>query len=62
MGMLHWTWVQIHNVVTNVGTRLREEINLLPLSLQPINLHRHEGHELQGPADVNSANATNTAA
>jgi hypothetical protein len=62
MGMLHWAWVQIHTVVTNVGTRLPEEINLLPLSLQPINLGHHEGHELHEPADVNPTNAANTAA
>jgi hypothetical protein len=47
---------------SNAGARLREEINLLPLSLQPFNLHFHEGHELQGPGDVDPTNATNTAA
>jgi hypothetical protein len=30
--------------------------------LQPFNLHFHEGHELQGPGDVDPTNATNTAA
>jgi hypothetical protein len=38
---------------SNVGAWLREEINLLPLSLQPFNLHHHGGHDLQGPVDVN---------
>jgi hypothetical protein len=47
---------------SNAGARLREEINLLPLSLKPFNLHFHEGHELQGPGDVDPTNATNTAA
>jgi hypothetical protein len=47
---------------SNAGARLREEINLLPLSLQPFNLHFHEGHELQGPGDVDPTNSTNTAA
>jgi histone deacetylase 1/2 len=47
---------------SNAGAQLREEINLLPLSLQPFNLHFHEGHELQGPGDVDPTNATNTAA
>jgi hypothetical protein len=45
---------------SNAGARLHEEISLLPLSLQPFNLHHHEGHDLQGPADVNPADATNT--
>jgi hypothetical protein len=44
---------------SNVGARLRDEINLLPLSLQPLNLHHHEGQELQEPVDVNPTNATN---
>jgi hypothetical protein len=43
---------------SNVGARLCQEIELLPLSLQPLNLHYHEGHELQRPIDVNPANAT----
>jgi hypothetical protein len=34
---------------SNAGARLREEINLLPLNLQPLNLHSHAGHVL--PAD-----------
>jgi hypothetical protein len=38
---------------SNAGARLRAEINLLPLSLQPFNLHTHGGHELQGPVDAN---------
>jgi hypothetical protein len=36
-------------------------MNLLPLSLPPINLHYHEGHELREPVDVNPANAANPA-
>jgi hypothetical protein len=32
------------------------------LSLQPLNLHNHEGHELQGPVGVNPAIAADTAA
>jgi hypothetical protein len=47
---------------SNAGARLREEISLLPLSLQPFNLHHHGGHDLQGPVDDNPANAANTAA
>jgi hypothetical protein len=47
---------------SNAGARLRDEINLLPLSLQPLNLHHHEGHELREPVDVNPSNATNPAA
>jgi hypothetical protein len=46
----------------NAGARLHAEIDLLPLSLQPLNLHSHEGPELQGATDVNPANATNTVA
>jgi hypothetical protein len=47
---------------SNAGACLRDEINLLPLSLQPLNLHYHEGLELREPVDVNPANATNSAA
>jgi hypothetical protein len=47
---------------SNAGARLRDEINLLPLSLQPLNMHYHEGIELQEPVDVNPANAPNPAA
>jgi hypothetical protein len=47
---------------SNARARLREEINLLPLSLQPFNLHYHEWHELQGPGDIDPTNATNIAA
>jgi histone deacetylase 1/2 len=46
----------------NAGARLRDEINLLPLSLQPLNFHYHEGLELREPIDVNPTNATNSAA
>jgi hypothetical protein len=46
---------------SNVGARLCDEINLLPLSMQPLNLHHHEGHELREPVDVNPTNATNPA-
>jgi hypothetical protein len=42
----------------NVGAYLRAEINLLPLNLQPITLHNHEGHELQNDLDANLANPT----
>jgi hypothetical protein len=42
---------------SNFGARLHDEINLLPLSLQPLNLHYHEGLELREPADVNPANS-----
>jgi hypothetical protein len=42
---------------SNAGARLRAEINLLPLSLQPFNLHNHGGHELQGPVDANPTDA-----
>jgi hypothetical protein len=47
---------------SNVGARLRAEIDLLPLSLHPINLHHHEGHELPDPVDVNLANPADTTA
>jgi hypothetical protein len=47
---------------SNAGARLRDEINLLPLSLQPLNLHYHEGLELREPIDVHPANATNSTA
>jgi hypothetical protein len=47
---------------SNAGARLRAEIDLLPLSLQPINLHYHEGRELREPVDVNPPNAANPAA
>jgi hypothetical protein len=40
---------------SNAGARLREEINLLPLNLQPLNLHSHEGHIL--PADQSDNHA-----
>jgi histone deacetylase 1/2 len=42
---------------SNAGARLRSEINLLPLSLQPFTLHTHEGHELGGPVDANPTDA-----
>jgi histone deacetylase 1/2 len=41
---------------SNVGARLRAEINLLPLNLQPFNLYGHEGCDLQGPVDANPTN------
>jgi hypothetical protein len=44
---------------SNAGARLRAEINLLPLTLQPLHLHDNQGHVLQNPPD---ANPTNTAA
>jgi hypothetical protein len=47
---------------SNAGAWLRAEIELLPFSLHPINLHHHEGHELPEPVDVNLANPTNTVA
>jgi hypothetical protein len=48
---------------SNAGARLRAEIELLPLSLHPVNLHHHEGHGLhEAPVDVDPANATNTVA
>jgi hypothetical protein len=47
---------------SNAGARLRHEIDLLPLSLQPLNLHNYEGHELHRPVDVNPANAADTVA
>jgi hypothetical protein len=47
---------------SNAGARLRDEISLLPLSLQHLNLQYHEGLELREPFDVNPANATNSAA
>jgi hypothetical protein len=31
---------------SNAGARLREEINLLPLTLQLVQLHGHEGHDI----------------
>jgi hypothetical protein len=31
---------------SNIGARLRAEINLLPLNLQPFVLHGHEGRDL----------------
>jgi histone deacetylase 1/2 len=42
---------------SNAGARLHAEINLLPLNLQPFNLHGHEGCDLQGPVDANPTNA-----
>jgi hypothetical protein len=45
---------------SNAGARLRQEIDLLPLSLQLLNLHHIEGHELQGPVDVDPANAADS--
>jgi hypothetical protein len=50
------------SLYSNAGARLREEINLLPLSLQPFNLHYHGGHDLQGQVDVDPTNDANTAA
>jgi hypothetical protein len=47
---------------SNAGARLRHEIDLLHLSLQPLNLHNYEGHELHRPVDVNPANAADTVA
>jgi hypothetical protein len=47
---------------SNAGVWLSEDINLLPMSLQPLNLHYPEGHDLHGPVDVNPTNAANTAA
>jgi hypothetical protein len=48
---------------SNAGAQLRAKIELLPLSLHPINLHRHERPELhEEPVDVNPANATNDVA
>jgi hypothetical protein len=41
---------------SNVTAWLRVVINFLPLSLQPLNLHHHEEHELQGSVDANAAN------
>jgi hypothetical protein len=41
---------------SNAGARLCDEINLIPLSLQPLNFHYHEGLELREPIDVNPAN------
>jgi hypothetical protein len=41
---------------SNAGARLRAEVNLLPLNLQPLNLHGRVGNELQGPSDANHAN------
>jgi hypothetical protein len=35
-------------------------IDLLPLSLQLLNLHHIEGHELQGPVDVDPANVADS--
>jgi hypothetical protein len=45
---------------SNAGARLRQEIDLLPLSLQLLNLHHIEGHELQGLVDVDPANAADS--
>jgi hypothetical protein len=45
---------------SNAGVRLREEINLPPMSLQPLHLYHHEGHDLQGLVDVTPTNAANT--
>jgi hypothetical protein len=45
---------------SNAGARLCQEIELLPLSLQPLHLHHNEGHELQGLVDVNPANAADS--
>jgi hypothetical protein len=50
------------SLYSNVGARLFQEIELLPLSLQTLNLHHNEGHELQGRVDVNPANAVDSAA
>jgi hypothetical protein len=47
---------------SNAGARLRAEIELLPLSMHPINLHNHEGHELHVSVDVNLANTTDNVA
>jgi histone deacetylase 1/2 len=47
---------------SNASARLHDEINLLPLSLQPLNLHYHEGLELREPVDVNPTNDANSAA
>jgi histone deacetylase 1/2 len=47
---------------SNAGARLRHEIDLLPLSLQPLNLHNYEEHELHRLVDVNPASAADTAA
>jgi hypothetical protein len=48
---------------SNAGALLRAEIELLPLSLHSINLHRHERPELhEEPVDVDPANATNNVA
>jgi hypothetical protein len=44
---------------SNAGARLRDEINMLPLYLQPLNFHYHEGHELREPVDINPPNAAN---
>ena len=38
---------------SNAGALLRAEINLLPLNLQPLHLHGHEGHDLQVGPDGN---------
>jgi hypothetical protein len=40
------------SLYSNACTRLRAEINLLPLNLQPFNLHGHEGHDLHKPIDA----------
>jgi hypothetical protein len=34
------------SIHSNAGAQLRAEITLLPLNLQPFNLHGHEGHDL----------------
>jgi hypothetical protein len=47
---------------SNAGARLRDEINLLPVSLQPLNLHYHEGLELRQLVDISPANAANPVA
>jgi hypothetical protein len=38
---------------SNACTRLHAKINLLPLNLQPFNLHGHEGHDLHERIDDN---------
>jgi hypothetical protein len=43
---------------SNAGARLHDKINLLPLNLQPFNLHGHEGCDLQGLVDANPTDNT----
>jgi hypothetical protein len=40
----------------NAGAQLKSEILLLPMSLQPLHMHHHEGHDLHLDADANPAN------